>query len=80
MEHRLRLFTELGPFTDHLLRKSLVSSLLVPGINLDRVVQKVLTALPGFQEILCTQVKGSITRHRVSQQQRPKIKVCRKVT
>lgn len=54
--------------------------MLVPGVNLDRVVQKVLTALPSFQEILCTQVKGSITRHRVSQQQRPKIKVCRKVT
>lgn len=41
-------------------------------------VQKVLTALPGSQEILCT-VKGSIKRRWVRQQQRPKIKVCRKV-
>lgn len=29
--------TELGPFTYYLLRKSLVSCLLVPGVSLDRV-------------------------------------------
>lgn len=31
------LVTELGPFTYYLLRKSLVSSLLVPGLILDQV-------------------------------------------
>lgn len=42
-------------------------------------VQKVLTALPGSQEILCTEGKVQQRGAGFSQQQRPKIKVCHKV-